>query len=191
MVEIQTQYKKVLDKYGNSFAAQYGWAAKDLKTYWTTKSIKDRRTSFKEIEKSVGADHLRGHYRMASHGIHANPKGILFSMASMFQTEMLLAGPSNAGLADAGHGTAVSLTSLSATLMTLAPTFDYQVAVQTMSLLTKEIGAAFFRAHNKLERDDSMFRTAELAFAESMNIYLKSKEQILKNRRRNRGRQRR
>lgn len=157
LTKIRAEYDRVLQKYGQSFVGQYGWAAKDLGM---------KKPTFKDIEKSVGIDHLRGHYRMASHGVHANPKGIFFSMAAMFPTKMLLAGPSNSGLADAGHGAAHSLTLISAILMSLSPTFDHQIAVRTMDLLSEEIGSAFLRAHQKLYRDEERLRSEAVPSSE-------------------------
>jgi hypothetical protein len=149
---IREQYDHVINKYGPGFGTQYGWAAKDLNA---------KQPTFKDIARAVGIDHFRGHYRMASHGIHANPKGIFFSMSSIFPTEVLLAGPSNAGLADAGHGAAVSLTAISATLVLLSPNFDHQVALCAMKILAQEIGVAFLRAHDKLERDENQLRAID------------------------------
>ena len=150
--EIRTRYDKIIQRHGKAFGGQYGWAAKDLPGVQPT---------FKEIEKAVKIDHLRGHYRMASHGVHANPKGIFFSMTSIFPTEVLLAGASNSGLADAGAGAAHSLLMVSATLLSLSPNFDHQVAVRMMGLLGDEIGSAFQAAHDKLYRDEEKLRAAE------------------------------
>jgi hypothetical protein len=145
MDEIRKEYERVIQKYCKVFGGQYGWAANYLPGVNAT---------FKEIEKATKIDYLRGHYRMASHGVHANPKGIFFSMTSMFPTEVLLAGPSNSGLADAGEGTALSLLMISATLLSLSPNFDHQVAIRMMGLLKDEIGTAFQKAHDRLYRDE-------------------------------------
>lgn len=152
MDEIRKQYDNVIRKYGKAFSGQYGWAAKDLSGV---------QPVFKEIEKAAKIDHLRGHYRMASHGVHANSKGIFFSMTSLFPSEVLLAGASNSGLADAGAGAAHSLLMVSATLLSLSSNFDYQVAVRMMGLLGDEIGSAFQAAHDKLYRDEERSRTVE------------------------------
>ena len=152
MDEIRKQYDNIIKKHGKAFGAQYGWAAKNLN---------GKQSTFKEIEKAAKVDYLRGHYRMASHGVHANPKGIFFSMTSMFPTEVLLAGASNSGIADAGDGMAHSLLLVSAILLSLSPNFDHQVAVRTMGLLREEIGTALRRAHQKLYRDEEELRAAE------------------------------
>jgi hypothetical protein len=149
---LRKRYEHTIKKYGESFAAQYGWAAKYLK---------GRQPTFKEIEKAANIDHLRGHYRMASHRVHANPKGIFFSITSIFPTELLLAGPSNSGLADPGDATALSLLMTSAVLLSLSPTFDHQVAIRMMSLLKDEIGNAFIQAHQQLHQDEERLRAVE------------------------------
>lgn len=152
MASIRKEYDNIIRKHGKAFGGQYGWAAQDLNL---------KHPTFKDIEKAVGIDHLRGHYRMASHGVHANPKGIFFSMTSIFPVEVLLAGASNSGLADAGDGAALSLLMVSSTLLSLSPTFDHQVAIRVMELLREEIGTAFLRAHQKLYRDEEQLRAAE------------------------------
>ena len=63
---------------------------------------------------------------MASHNVHANPKGVFFKLGMLAESQVLLAGPSNAGLADPGHGAALSLSRVTAALVGLQqpPTLD-------------------------------------------------------------------
>lgn len=152
--EIAKRYNDVLQKHGNEFGGQYGWAAADLHI---------KKPTFKEIQSSVGIDYLRGHYRMASHGVHANPRGIYFSLTSLFPSDEIVAGASNAGLADAGEGAARALISISAALLSLSPSMDHQVAIRAMQLLQSEIASAFLQAHWKLHRDESKLRELEAA----------------------------
>ena len=109
----------------------------------------------------MGVDYLRGHYRMASHGVHANPKGIYFSMTSLFPSDEIVAGASNAGLADAGEGAVRALVSVSAAFLSLSQSLDHQVAIKAMQLLQNEITAALIQAHWKLHRDESKLREME------------------------------
>ena len=152
--EIERGYKQVLQKHGNEFGGQYGWAAVDL---YIKKPI------LKDLQSEVGVDYLRGHYRMASHGVHANPRGIYFSLTSLFPSDEIVAGASNAGLADAGEGAARALVSISAALLSLSPSLDHQVAIKAMQLLQSEIASAFLQAHWKLHRDESKLRELEAA----------------------------
>jgi len=152
--KISKQYEHVLQQYGQNFGGQYGWAAADLQI---------KKPTFKELESNVGTDFLRGHYRMASHGVHANPKGIFFNLGSLFPSDVLPAGPSNSGLADAGDGAARSLLSASSSLLFLSQNLDYQVALKAMTMLVDEIGAAFLQAHGKLYSDEVKLRQEEAA----------------------------
>jgi len=71
---------------------------------------------------------------MASHNVHANPKGVFFKLGMLAESQVLLAGPSNAGLADPGHGAALSLSRVTAALVGLQqpPTLDNNVALLMM-----------------------------------------------------------
>lgn len=84
-------------------------------------------------------------------------------MGSLFPSNVLPAGPSNSGLADAGDGAARSLLSASSSLLFLSQNLDYQVALKAMTILVDEIGAAFLQAHRKLYNDEVKLRQDEAA----------------------------
>jgi hypothetical protein len=98
------------------------------------------------------------YYKMASHNVHANPRGIFFKLGIIGETEVLLAGSSNAGLADPGHSTAISLMQITSAFALSNPTLDDLVAMKVMEQLVDEIGGAFAKAHQQLERDDAQVR---------------------------------
>src|SRR2546423_12781767 len=52
---------------------------------------------------------VRPYYRMASNPVHPNVRGSLFDLGVGGGREILLAGPSTAGLADPGHAACISL----------------------------------------------------------------------------------
>jgi hypothetical protein len=58
-------------EYGASFLEGYGWAAP---------LFGGRAPTFRQSQKLAKLDHWRGYYRMASHGTHANPKGIRWNI---------------------------------------------------------------------------------------------------------------
>jgi hypothetical protein len=66
---------------------------------------------------------------------------------------MLLAGPSDLGLAGPGHGTAISLSQITFTLLTTKPNIDRLVVCNILSKLEPEVGDAFIAAHQSLEGD--------------------------------------
>jgi NTP pyrophosphatase (non-canonical NTP hydrolase) len=91
--EIEATYKKLIERFGNKYEDQYGWASLVIKN----------KPTFAEIEKTVGLNHLRPYYRMASHNVHANPRGVFFRLGLYPEiSDILLAGPSDAGLYDPG-----------------------------------------------------------------------------------------
>jgi hypothetical protein len=92
------------------------------------------------------------YYRMASHNVHANPKGVFFKLGLVEQREILLAGPSDVGLADPGYATALSLMQISTALVHLNPSFDNELITKIMLALANEIGAAFAASHAQSKR---------------------------------------
>jgi len=141
---LQRSYDKVMARFGPNFGGQYGWAAHHLRV---------AKPKFQQIEQSAGIGHLRAHYRMASHNVHANPKGVFYKLGLLHQSQLLLACPSNAGLADPGHCAALSLAQVSTVLGTLQPTLDNNVALHMIARLVSQLGDLFGQAHKHLADD--------------------------------------
>jgi hypothetical protein len=142
---IENRYAELIARYGKSFRNSQGWAAKHLG--------KDD-PSFADIQEAASIDHLAPFYKMASHNVHANPKGVLFKLGLAGESSILLAGPSNAGLADPGHAAALSLVQISSSLLPLNSSADYIVTMKIMVSLADEIGAALIAAHRELEDEE-------------------------------------
>jgi hypothetical protein len=149
-------YNNVISRFGPEFRTQYGWAAVHLK---------NPQPTFAALEQAAGTDHLRSHYRMASHNIHANVKGIVFKLGvpDYSDSKLLLTGRSNAGLADPGHGCAISLAQATVSLVTVSTTFDHIVVSKIVARLVDEIGKEFIAAHTQLERDEATVRLTEVS----------------------------
>jgi hypothetical protein len=65
-------YDAVIAQFGKDFGkGDYGWAGHHLGI---------SKPTFKDIERAAGIGHLRAHYRMASHNVHANPKGVFVKL---------------------------------------------------------------------------------------------------------------
>ena len=129
-------------RFGDSYGEEYGWAAAALAS---------KSPRFSDIERNAGLAHLRPYYKLASHNVHANPRGAFFKLGLLPDQQMLLAGPSDLGLADPGHGTAISLSQITLTLLTMKPNIDRLVICQILSRLEHEVGEAFIAAHQSLE----------------------------------------
>jgi hypothetical protein len=145
--KIKREYDSLIVKYGKSYKEQYGWAADDLKL---------RNPKISQIEKDVKLDHFRPYYRMASHSIHLNPKGIIFPLGLMDLTKpILLAGPSNAGLADPGQCMVISLNQITADLLSLKPSVTTIVYQKVMNQFVTEICKNFAQAHEILQKEEN------------------------------------
>jgi hypothetical protein len=129
-------------RFGDSYGEEYGWAAAALAS---------KSPRFSDIERNVGLAHLRPYYKLASHNVHANPRGAFFKLGLLPDQQMLLAGPSDLVLADPGHGTAISLSQITLTLLAMKPNIDRLVICQILSRLEHEVGEAFIAAHQSLE----------------------------------------
>ncbi len=147
---IRSTYNALCERFGKEFSSDYGWAAAALGM---------KRPNFTDIEKAAGLDQWRPYYRLASSATHAGPKGVLFNIGvpnAAFPA--LPTGASNAGLADPGHGCAISLTQITTALLCHAPKSQGVLLASALALLVDEIGEDLIAAHDEVER-----RSAEIA----------------------------
>jgi hypothetical protein len=144
--KLQMMHDEVLEKYSSDFGAKYGWIPKQV--------LKDR--TFAGIEKSVGLDKLRPYYMMACHNVHSGPKGIQFRLGVLkgpSRRPIILAGPSNYGLADPGQGTAISLAQTTACLLSTRPTIERVSIMDAITRLVNEINLAFCEVQAQIEKE--------------------------------------
>lgn len=131
---------QLCNKYGKSFVKEtYGWAAN---------ALGKRKPRFSDIESATNLSHHRPFYRMATHAVHANPKGIFFNLGLPETNKRLLfTGPSDTGLADPGQSTAISLNHINVALLRTRTSFHSLLILNMMNLLVKEIERRFIEAH--------------------------------------------
>ncbi|MCW3058816.1 MAG: hypothetical protein JWQ02_637, partial [Capsulimonas sp.] len=140
LIKIEEKYQSLIDRYGHDYRTDYGWAGS---------AFGNSRPSFADIERNVDFEHMRPYYRLASHNIHANPKGIIFRLGLPNESNLLLSGASEGGLVEPGHGTIISLYQLSTRILTIKPNIDRLVTCIVMGKLADEAGSAFMAAHSK------------------------------------------
>lgn len=138
--EIKEIKEELAKKYGKEFLGPYGWAAKKLNI---------KKPSFYSLESAVGIDHLRPYYRMASHNVHANPKGIQFRLGVSDGAEMFLSGPSNYGLSDPGQSIAITLGRINISLM------NYKVNIDSL-VYSKVLMKYVDNVQNEFSKIDSI-----------------------------------
>jgi len=146
---LEKERANLIQRFGKSFGESYGWAAAHLGL---------SHPKFTDIERSAGADHLRPYYRMASYGVHANPKGVFFRLGILGEIDLMLAGASNYGLADPGQNTAISLGHLNSALAMSSINFDGLVVMKLSLQLSDLIGEAFVAVQHEMEREERAVR---------------------------------
>ncbi|HZL96663.1 MAG TPA: DUF5677 domain-containing protein [Vicinamibacterales bacterium] len=146
MEALQRNATRLCRRFGKAFGNEYGWAAE---------ALKKESPRFADIERAVGLSHARQHYKMASGVIHAGAKGTMFKLGLIAGYESaLLAGPSNAGLDEAGRLTAYSLCQVTSDLLLSHPTLDTIVWSKIMFAVQEETAALFERCQQQLEREE-------------------------------------
>jgi hypothetical protein len=142
--ELRVEHDRLVSEYGSHYRGDYGWAAHAI----------GHSPKFTEIEAAVSLDHLRPLYKMASHPTHAGPKGIAWDVG-LLRPEIMLAGPSNAGLAEAAQGTVISLFQVTVTLLRQDPDFGDLVTLRVLEAMCDAVQHAFVEAHEQLVSDDA------------------------------------
>ena len=155
--KLRSERNALVTRFGAVYKEQYGWAAQALG--------KSKGISFADIEKDVQLDHLRPYYRMASHGVHANSKGLIFDIGSPEldipgYKKTPLAGASNAGLADPGQLALISLNQCTATFLTLKSDLETVMKLQVLNSFVQEVCHTFVEIQHDLEREEEERITA-------------------------------
>lgn len=149
MAEMRAVRDDLTARFGADYAKEYGWA---------NIALNRRRSTFANVEAAVTMDHWRPWYRLASEGQHAGSQALRFALPLL--SPRLLAGPSNAGLAEPGSATAISLVQVSATFVSSWTDLD-SVSSGTRSLqqtyallaLSRRVQRDFAAASAQLDRE--------------------------------------
>ena len=92
--------QELINEFGRAIRRDYGWAAP---------LFDGRAPTFKELEQFVELEPMRGYYRLSSQGVHANARGITWNIQEIADFDVVMAGPSNAGLEDPAQCSLLSL----------------------------------------------------------------------------------
>lgn len=115
--------------------------------------------SLHSMKEEVDLEHLTPYYKLACESVHAGSKGTLDRLGIIRheyieQPEVLLAGPSNAGLNLPGQLTAVSLAQVTTDLLLTRPQSTSLADIQGMQMLLDDIKQSFAEASEALSQDD-------------------------------------
>lgn len=148
--EIENKYNEVLDRFGKEFKNNYGWALDNV-------IKKNDNSKFYKLAKKSGLEHLYPYYIMACHNVHAGAKSLRFKLGlikSYPESKVILAGPSNYGLADPGQLSAISIHQITTCLLTTKPTMENLISLATMKKILDEICGSFCKSQSQIEQDE-------------------------------------
>lgn len=147
--EIRSAYERVIDQYERGFAKDWGWARP---------ALSGADPNFTALEQAAGIGHMRPWYRLSSHATHAGATGALDALYRYGKGKVMLAGPSNAGLADPGHASLISLSQVTTALLlqgsNKAAAVEDFTALLAIHELVDDAGQAFLAAHRCIEKGE-------------------------------------
>lgn len=150
MADMERQRDALVARFGKEYTTDYGWAAT---------ALRKGRVTFRDLEAAVNMDHWRPYYRWASEGQHAGSRGLARPIGHMDPDDgPLLAGPSNAGLADPGMGVAIALSQTTIAFVTSEGDFRALRSAMALDRLLRRVEDAFMDAHEQLEADEERER---------------------------------
>ena len=148
MREVTDQYKSAIDQYGDSFSRPYGWASELLR---------NNSPHFSDLQKAAGREDMSSFYKMASYPIHADYKGVSWRLSALGNTDLVLAGSSNAGLEEPGQNMALSLVAITSLLATNSK-LDTAIPLATIGLQRDRAIKALISAGRALSVDENKRR---------------------------------
>jgi hypothetical protein len=162
---IEEARTQLLSRYGQSYDQPWGWAS-PLFTSESAANSRRHRVTFRDLEDLARLDHYRPFYQLGSHRIHAGARSMELDRVTVGEGDTsMLAGPSNAGLADVGSGAIHSFLIVSTSFLGVRATEDPEALLfmHVLTRLTDLTGAQFIECNSRLatyieEMDTAMSR---------------------------------
>jgi len=157
---IEADCKAVLARYGREFRDRYAWAVPALLR--RDANLKGAKIGFEHLQRAVDVPHWTPYHRMASHAVHPSATFVRFNLGSREDIPVILAGPSNADLADPGQGAVLSLTKATAALLTfesgseiaqLNQRVGLSAMITALNALAEFASREFIKVHKQLEKE--------------------------------------
>ena len=156
MDEIRQQHEEAVARYGPPYKNDWGWAARLFPA--------NQQASFSKLEQLAGLEHLKPWFRLSSHGIHSGATGAVHIRDFHGGGNTMLAGPSNAGLADPGNGALISLHQVTTALLLYGglngPQSQDLLTLKAIANLLDQAQQTFLEIHQALEAEEAAIRGA-------------------------------
>jgi Family of unknown function (DUF5677) len=139
MDEFRAGYDAVVAQYEGGYESNWGWS----KPLFPSPG---HRPTFDALEKLAGLGQHKPFVNLSHHAIHSGVSGALDVLELYGGGEVMLAGPSNAGLAEPGHGSLIALYQVTVAYLLHGPNQanpDELLTLKGIALLLDEAGTAF------------------------------------------------
>lgn len=147
ILSLSNEVDSLVNKYGTSYnKGDFGWASKIL----NKKSVR-----FTDIEESIDFSHMRILYKNACDDIHSGSLRLFYQIGLKDdEQDLLLSGPSNFGISEPCHFTAVTLNIITSNLMLKdSPTIEYLSSAKLHLKLQQEIDDVLENIEIELSND--------------------------------------
>jgi len=142
--KLQSEYNRFIGLYGKDFKKDYGWIPDTF--------LKD--CNFKALVKKLNIDHYLSYYDESHNQVHAGSKGFYrIGLTPQQQKDVLLAGPSDYGLADPIQNTTYCLNVINATYLKSTANLKDLISMDMLYEFTKEVGIEAVKIQKQLEHD--------------------------------------
>ena len=143
--QIERRHRVLIDRYGEEFGGDYGWAAAHLNC---------AKPNFSQVEAAAGRGMMRSHYKMASHNVHATMKGVSYRLGSIDESVHAIAGSSNVGFVEPGQNLALSLLQITTLLFPERWNLDRIVQLRVLTHLQERVPQALAKSERAIVRDE-------------------------------------
>lgn len=143
---IVSGFESAVKKYGPDFSGHFGWAA----GYYNG----NKNPKFVHLQEAAGRAAMQSDYKTASYNVHASARGLFGRPSASVGSYSMVAGATNAGLANPGKFTAYSLVQITGMLLGKDMDLDQMARIRATLQLRDEIPGAFSEAASKLRRDE-------------------------------------
>jgi hypothetical protein len=133
---------KACARFGRHYGSDWGWA--------TPIVANGDRPRFYHLEQACALQSFRPMVATANDDVHAGPRGLMPSGVELHGRGFLLAGASDAGLAEPGANAAISLTHIAWARLKFAPSIEHGLTVDTLILLQGDCISKFDKAHQRV-----------------------------------------
>jgi hypothetical protein len=139
---------RLTTRFGPEFARPFGWAVP---------LVGKPRPTFRDLEEHVALDHIRPYYQWFSEAVHASAKATESVLIVRGPHKTLLAGPSDAGLADPAILAMTSLFQITTTfVLGESPSAEELVMIHAIRELQREAEKEFVEADRRLEDETAI-----------------------------------